>query len=528
MALDERDTDERDTIGDASNGSESPRKGRARERHQRRQKRGETAPRSSNGGSGETPSAASSGVTALFGRLKAAVPGGKPAEAVPEDQTESAAQPSPSPAPDVTPFLPVDEKGEIDFLKLVPPDLSRVTDSADTEDSLTTPLNPPTSELEARRARVRQRRQQLAMATTPKSRSQQAAVAGRRPRLPDLSHIDFSHARTLAYIAAAAALVVGVIMGLALLKDDPLIASTNAIWLGTEWAHGQKTTDQMALLVGKLRQNRIGTVYARISWLKDDTTWAGGVEQGSIFEEVRPQVEQFVADFRVMYPDALLYGWIDFPVDRGPQGYRLNDPLSLSVVADFSAQIVKELGFDGVFLNALPVWERNSEDYVSLLQQVKFAMGDAGPLAVAIPPDWSPSAADVPKSPGYAPNTEWSKRFKQRVALLTDQLVLYPFESGLSERLDYIDWVAYQVSSYAEAVGDLDAAARLMIGVPTYDSAPPAHNAAVENIPATLDGINKGLEQAGSASAAVEGIALFAEWTTDDIEWRLFEQLWVQ
>lgn len=515
MALDERDPQ----TTEAQDGEAAPRRRRARERYERRRQRGEGAKPAQ--AVGQVGGAA---LTGIANRLKVFLPtdsetGERAADRVAEKDeampTLSSRPASAAPAQSVPtqgiPSVPAagSSDDEIDFLTLVPPRY----DARPAETSA------------QRRARERSRPSQQA---TPRGRRvQQVAPAGGFS-LSDLRRVDLSGARTIIYIAAAATIVLGILIGSAVLKEEPLDSNPHAIWLGEEWTHRQQPPEQMARLVGRLREHRIGTVYARISWLKDDLTWAGDPLSDNDFNAVRPTVEGFAADFRTMYPTAQLYGWIDFPVDRGPLGYRLDDPTAQAIVADFTRLIVDELGYDGVFLNVAPVWERNADDFINLLQQVNLTMGELGPLAIAVPPDWSPSVEDVPRSPLIAPGTEWSARLKQRVALLSDQVALTPYGSGLTDRADYAEWVAYQVAAYIDALSAVNTSTRIVVGIPSYDNEPPTRNAAVENIPAALDGVRQALGQAGRAGTRVQGVALFAEWTMDDAEWRLFRQLWLE
>ena len=61
----------------------------------------------------------------------------------------------------------------------------------------------------------------------------------------------------------------------------------------------------------------------------------------------------------VSHPEVQLYGWVSFPVDLGEGSYRLDNVVLQQIVADFSAQVVNEFGFDGVFLNIEPVWNND-------------------------------------------------------------------------------------------------------------------------------------------------------------------------
>lgn len=549
----------------------SSRRGRARQRHERR-RRGGHQPSSFPEETGASPDGAHSedenqrsrpNLLAQFGGLRNRLPlvrggneTGEGGDA--EHQTSSAggqssrhdrdrktASPA-APASSLSAALSPD--GEIDFLKLVPPRVdnwaldddvsspashtaaSTASESAAPSTDSTATDAPDT--LDARRVRARERRQQAGMAmrnavhARPQAARPQAATDP-RASLSKLRRMDFTQLRGIAAVLAAAGVMIAVIVGLALFKDEPLAETPNAIWLGSEWTHETRPADQMARLVGRLQENNIGTVYARVSWLRDDLTWAGHAEQNDGFDAVRESVQRFTVQLKTMYPDVTLYGWVDFPVNRGPQGYRLNDAAAQAAVADFSLVIVTELGFDGVFLNVSPVLEPNADDFVGLLQRVKLRMGDNGPVAVAVPPDYTPTAENIPQSPLYAPGTAWTKQFKQRVALLTDEIALTPYSTGLNDRAAYEDWLAYQVEAYARAVAELDSSAQIMVGIPTYDSDPPLQNASVENVSAALSGVEKGIALAGRASQYVKGVALFAEWTTDDSEWRLFNQLWI-
>lgn len=531
---------------DSSDGIDASRRGRARERHERRRRGGRNSTSTPDESRPTTDNAQDADkrprvdLKAQFGGLR-----NRLASRRGEGETDIQDTPSPSaPASNLSAVTSLD--GEIDFLKLVPPRIDQwaldetppATHQTSEPDTTSTPASDSTlpdtpDSLDARRVRARERRQQasVAMRNAVHARPQAARPSTEtdsRVSLSKLRRMDFTQLRGIAAVLAAAGVMIAVIVGLALFKDEPLAATPNAIWLGAEWTHEARPADQMARLVGRLQENNIGTVYARVSWLRDDLTWAGHAEQNDGFDAVRESVQRFTVQLKTMYPNVTVYGWIDFPVNRGPQGYRLNDPAAQTAVADFSLVMVTELGFDGVFLNASPVLEPNADDFVGLLQRIKLRVGENGPVAVAVPPDYTPSVENVPQSPLYAPGTAWSKQFKQRVALLTDEIALTPYSTGLNDRLAYVDWLAYQVESYARAVAELDTSAQIVVGIPTYDSDPPLQNASVENISAALEGVEKGMELAGRANQYVRGVALFAEWTTDDTEWRLFNQLWIQ
>lgn len=340
-----------------------------------------------------------------------------------------------------------------------------------------------------------------------------------------LPKFDFKRYGIYAYIGAAVLIVLGVIIFLGLFKNDPAPSFPNAIWIGSEWTYESPEPAQIVEFAEKLRTNRIGTVYAWVSFLKGDNEWSGIAASTHTFEEVEANVISFVSQFRAVYPQANLYGWVSFPVDIGGT-YRLSDPDVVAKIAEFSGRVVKDMGFDGVMLNAEPVWNANADDYITLLQAIRRTIGDA-PLAVAVFPDWSPAEANIPKPPQIAPGTEYSVGFKQSIALMVDEIMVMAYNSDLSTPPDYVEWVAYQTQAYAKAVADVEGGASVRVGIPTYADAP-AHDTTVENIPSAISGVIKGLEQAGDAARVIDGVAIYASWETDEDEWRLFDQFWVQ
>ncbi len=325
------------------------------------------------------------------------------------------------------------------------------------------------------------------------------------------------------YVAGGIVLMIVVILFLGSLKEPEPVFYPNAMWIGTEWTYEVHEDAEVEEFAAQLREHQIGTVYAWVSWLQPDDTWRGAENFGA--------VRQFAAQFKQAYPEAKLYGWLSFPVNVGPNSYRLDNEDAQQNIADFGGRVIAELGFDGLFLNVEPVWD-GDDNLLALLRKVRTSIGEDVPISLAIPPDWSPLDTDIPVPPLIVPGTVWSKEYKQSVALLSDQLAVMAYNSGLTADAgfaeeDYSRWMAYQVQMYAEAVGELDIDTEIVIGIPTYDNEPPGHDITVENVASALDGIKLGLAQSGENAAKITGLAIYAGWTTDDLEWVQFRNLWV-
>ncbi len=322
-------------------------------------------------------------------------------------------------------------------------------------------------------------------------------------------------------IVGAIAFVVLVVYVLGQLRNNAPEVEPNALWLGTEWTYETHTDDEVAALVQKLRDEKIGTVYAWVSWYKYDGTWNA--------PDKLPQVEEFVKQFNAAYPEADLYGWVSVPVQNTDTGAIRDDYAALAQpVADFSKRVLDEFGFEGVFLNVEQVWD-GDENFLALLRAVRATVGLDAQISAAIPPDWSPSNSNIPLPPLIEPGTEWAKTYKQSVALLVNQMAVMAYHSGLSSTADYTQWVAYQVKTFADAFAELklDTNTDLVIGIPTFDAEPPGHDPLVENVNSAVEGVKLGLQQAGDAARYVRGLAIYGWWTTDDAEWNDFQTAWL-
>lgn len=347
-----------------------------------------------------------------------------------------------------------------------------------------------------------------------------------------LPKLDFTRLGRWLYVVIAVAIFVGVVVALGLFKNDEAVSYPNAVWLGSEWSHNTLPPENIEGLINRFKQHRIGTTYAYIAYLKGDNVWSGRSNGSNTFDEVQSEIATFVGLYRFVYPESTLMGWLGIPNDLevvAGEPYRITDPAVRAEIAAMAGRVVNDLGFDGVILNIEPMPERDSAEFLALLQAVRQAIGDEGRLSVTMFADIAPSDLTVPRNQQAAQNNmiaEYSRDFKQRVALLTDEIMVMAYNSSLTAPSEYVEWVAYQTQSYAEAVAELEGGAEILIGIPTYDDQGQIHFATVENIPSAVEGVLRGKQRAGEAAFAITGVALYAEWTTTEDEWRLFNQFW--
>jgi hypothetical protein len=310
--------------------------------------------------------------------------------------------------------------------------------------------------------------------------------------------------------AAAAALA----LFLVLRPQAP--AAHNAVWMGITWGQSEHEDESVRQLAQLLRAQGIDTLYVWTTWLQADATWSE-----TTFENMPAPGIQTRFRIKLAHLDA----WIGLPVDV--PAYRLDDAEIRSEVASFATRALVDFGFDGVHINAEPVWDAD-ENFLALLREVRLAMGEEATVSVAVPPDWNTGDPAIPAGPYTTADAHWSQEYKQRVAFLSDEMAVMAYNSGLSVPQDYQAWMAYQVTRFLSALVPLDVETRLIIGIPTYDAELPGHDPAAESIPAAVSGVLDGLAQNESVADRVRGLGIYAYWSTDASEWNTYHQFWLE
>jgi hypothetical protein len=373
------------------------------------------------------------------------------------------------------------------------------------------------------RERREKRRQQEQIAQNRPRESRQVTAPGQRPnpsfRLP------FN--RWFLVVPAAVALVVGVILVLGSLNPPEARRSPNAIWLDRQFSYSAPSDSELNQLIAQWRQHQIATIYLFTASLKPDNQWSGVPEQTNRFIEAEPLVASIVERIHAGYPDARVMAWIEVLADT-PE-YRLNTAQVRASITDFAARMINGLRFDGVMLDIKPIFDGNP-DLPVILREVRGAIGLDTFIAVAVPADLTPSDAGIALPTFIAPDTVWTPAYKQRISLQADQLVVTAYNSYLTDQVDYINWVAYQVGAFASALGD--SPAELLISVPNYTApagiTPVAHDPVVESMAGALDGVTRGLRALPAADfARFTGVAIYTDRILAENDWRIFTDKWL-
>jgi hypothetical protein len=369
----------------------------------------------------------------------------------------------------------------------------------------------------------RRQTQEMVRHTDTRPPRRQAAPEGSF-QLPEFQ---LPFASWLLLIPLGVIVIIIVVIALSFINPPEVEVLPNAIWLDSRWSYSQPSIDDLSAFTRTLRDNDIGRLFIYTSSLKADGTWSGILDDRNRFNEVEERLTNLVTQLRAASPNLELYAWVEVTTST-PTGYRLDNLQIHNTVSNFSTLMVNDMGFDGVLLDVKPIFEEN-EDLITMLRTVNDAIGLDTPLLLVVPADLTPTGTDLVLPPMIAPGTEWSAEYKQRVALGADQLVITVYNSYHSNPVDYIEWVAYQVDTFTDALTQMDTGATILVSVPAYAENPPAHDATIESLAGALDGVRRGVDRlvVETETPLFEGVAIFTDHLVTDDEWSVFRDKWV-
>ena len=301
----------------------------------------------------------------------------------------------------------------------------------------------------------------------------------------------------------------------------------NAVWIGHEWAQVPKTDNQIFGLVDELQSHDIDTIYLHTGPLGYD---------GSIAPEIYAETVNFVSKVQYYDPDMKVYSWL------GQLRHKIDlaDPAVRHRILNMCVIFTGMIGMDGVHYDIEPVWDED-EDFILLLRETReefdrLGAADGGSkerlisvaLSEFIPHSFIWWTEQVAGFENY--NTEENYL---NVAQYADQIVGMVYDTGIDQSYLYKWLVKEQViwvtNLLAEASGDEIAGVagtEFLIGIPSYDDENEGFDPEVENIGTALTGVIRGLDDIRSEEGFFTGVAVYSQWETDEVEWRVYDSLW--
>ena len=316
--------------------------------------------------------------------------------------------------------------------------------------------------------------------------------------------------RTLVLLAVAG-IAAGVYVAYAPYGDTaahPFNQDRNAVWLEHRWLEKPHSVEEMEQMFRFLDHH--GIVYAYPHLIPFDSA-------GRLPLHNREQMRAFLASARRVAPNMKVLPWVGGlrvgykrsragTIDLGDLGQRQR------MVAECRG--LMDEGFDGIHVNVEPI-ANGDDDYLALLRALRAAVG-TGILSLS-------ATRPGPVAPAFAPNFFWTADYYARIADSADQVVLMTYDTAIPTPGLYRRYVAYAAATVTANLARSHRT-RVLVGIPTYDETGLMHRKGVETPENALLGVVSGLR--GRTGGTFEGVALYAEWTTDPEDWAVYERVW--
>jgi hypothetical protein len=281
----------------------------------------------------------------------------------------------------------------------------------------------------------------------------------------------------------------------------------NGLWLRYTWYFGEKSDAETVELARNLVKREISTAYFHVRSI---------TKSGALKYRYPEAARKLTKTLHREAPGVKLVAWIYAGNSRGEGEVVLTDPAVRRKMVEEAVWLVKECGFDGMQWD-YEICNDGEPGFLPLLQETRKALPSGALLSVAAP-IWLPFPLG---------RFGWSEEYFAEVAGACDELCVMCYDSGFWLPRGYAWLVHQQAVRVSRAVASGNIKCRLLLGVPTYGPGFFSHNPRAENIAIALKGAREGMADAGADRRVLAGVALFAEYTTDEDEWRTYERLWL-
>lgn len=292
------------------------------------------------------------------------------------------------------------------------------------------------------------------------------------------------------------------------------IPSQNALWIEHQWVGEKHTEADYEKLAKQLRDNHITDAYFHVGPLNSE---------GKIENSKYPYAYDLITNLKRDDPGIRIQAWIGQIEKQGGGILDLSNSQVRQNIVATSGQFLN-LGFDGIQYDIEPI-ATNDKNFLSLLQ-VTHALTKSQHKLLSVSTRKLEPFSDLGKAiqKFSAQIGFWSKDYYVKVAENSDQIDAMMYETASPKDWIYGDFLAWETRSL---INLLNNKTTLFVGMPTYEDHSKTFNPKAENIYSATKGIQLGLKGLPQSKLNHFGTAIYANWTTDQTEWKFFKTNWV-
>lgn len=274
----------------------------------------------------------------------------------------------------------------------------------------------------------------------------------------------------------------------------------NGIWLRYLWYAGKHEDAEYTQMYDMLRDKQMRYAYFHV--LKSKSDGRLELHKPEIAKKITTALHSKAQSTR---PIAWVY--------IGSAEVNLDKPeVRKNLVAEF-LWLINECGFEGVQVD-YEFAPCGAQGLLRLLEETRQALPKEKLLSVATPM-WYPGIL-----------WGWSDDYLKQVARRCDQLAVMSYDSFLYLPRAYVWLVKQQAIHITADCAGANPKCKVILGLPTYNNQTLAHHPHSESLKNAICGVVSGLGDKDAKVSTFEGIALFADYTTDESEWKQYEEYW--
>ncbi|PQV65443.1 Glycosyl hydrolases family 18 [Abditibacterium utsteinense] len=288
----------------------------------------------------------------------------------------------------------------------------------------------------------------------------------------------------------------------------------NALWLHFSWASG-KQRESISHLAARMRRDDFQDAYFHVRYI--------GQSGGLRFRD-ETAARRLNVQVKAAAPGIRRLAWLYIGNERGITGVDISKVEIRQKITRETQFLTRDCGFDGVQID-YEICSDGDLDFLQLLREIRAAT--PGKVLAVATPMWLP-----PPLGAYG----WSEKYFGEVAKNCDQIAVMAYDSALYFPRHYVWLIKEQMFRVPRAAKNANPRCEVLLGVPSYEDGGASHWSSAENLQMALRGAREGISQTlsqstkneGVASATIDGIALFADYSTDSREWALWRRSFSQ
>lgn len=292
-----------------------------------------------------------------------------------------------------------------------------------------------------------------------------------------------------------------------------LSTGPNGAWFAHEWVGAEQSDERYSEIAARLADNRIADAYFHVGPLLAD---------GTIAPSRYGAATRLLRELRARAPALHPQAWIG-QVEKNGGG-----PLDLSRAEVRTAIVATagrflDLGFAGIHVNIEP--STGNPHLLELLAAIREQTARRGATLSIATDELEPIAgiAWLTRVAGTRAGF-WTEAYYRAVLARVDQVAVMMYDTGLPTDWLYGALVKWQTAAIRAIAGP---GVTVYIGVPTYEERRLSFNPEAENVRTALRAIRQGLHALPPGARDRFGVAIYADWTTDDAEWRQYRANWL-